>query len=680
MSAVAAAIQSTALENLARSPYNVRKKQDLPPATTGKGKEKESAAANEGIYFSPEIISLAALILSQGLLQNLVGHLEMKGKKTTGRVLIVAGGRRLLALQYLLHTGQITADYLVNVLIISEDDAIANSLAENSGREDMHPADEAEAFTELQAKGNTPEQIASMWGKPLLMVQRRLKLAKLAPSLLDTFRNGGLTLEQATALVLVDDHGKQQAAWKSCASHNRSAYYLKKALMGEREAIDGNRLLKYVTLKAYAAAGGEVILDLFSKDATEGYIGNSTLLRELAEKKLEAKAEKMRKEYPWVEASIDDLDYSYFRTFGKVGHIFKEPTKKQAEKLAAAKEAHAAADAKSDKLAEEMDDMEEGDEYDAKSAEQDAVNAEVRKHYTIIREIEDKLRADDPIQQEHAGAVIWINYNGAVETKDGLIRPEDADKHHPDNVEVKKNGTSAVGGVSGKVKLEYSEKLSAQLTAHRTAALQARIADRPDVAMVVLVHTLCRTVFGMYRWDFPSCSEISMQIPNLKNAAGDMGSSRAWKELQDKTAYWSERLPLKNSDQLFAALLDMEMNELQMLMAFCVAQSVTTIERRPEQLETKVSVLAQAVELDMSDYWQPTADSYFGHVSKPQIIEAISTVLPPEQTADLMKRKKGELATLAEEKMRDSRWTPKLLNVRPAIAATAETEKAAVPG
>lgn len=673
MSAAATNYRSFRLADLARSPYNVRKKQDLPPATKGKNKDGEAAvAANEGMYFSPGIIALAALILSQGLLQNLVGHLEMKGKKETGRGLIVAGGRRLQALLYLLSTGQITADYQVTVLVVSEEDAIANSLAENSGREDMHPADEAEAFGELLAKGRTPEQIASDWGRPLLMVQRRLKLAKLAPSLVELFRNGDLSLEQATVLVLVEDHAKQEGAWKGCASHARTPYYLKKVLLGEREPIEGNRLVKYVTLKAYEAAGGEVVRDLFSSDGKGGYIGDAALLRELAEKKLEAKAEKMRKSLPWVIASVDDLDYNFFRQFGQVGDIRKDPTKKQAEKLAAAQSAHDEADRRSDALNDELATLDEDSaEYETKGAEVKTLYAEIRKQKNIIDDINKGLTIEDPIQREHAGAVIWLNWNGAVETRDNLIRPEDADKHHPENLQAKKSGASLANGLSGKQKLDYSEKLNAQLTAHRTAAIQARIADRPDVALVVLVHTLCRTVFGLHRWDYPSCSEISIQIPNLKGAAGDMTESRAWKELTEKEAYWLERLPLKadKAEQLFSALLEMDKAELERLMAFCVAQSVSTIERRPEKLESKLCSLAQAVELDMADYWEPTADSYFGHISKPQIIEAVSTVLPMEKTVDLVKLKKGELAKFAEESMRQSRWTPKIFKVGATAAA-----------
>lgn len=82
-------IQLQPISSSVRSKLNVRKKQ--------------GACVEE----------LAALISSQGLLQNLIGVAQVKRRKPTGIVEIVAGGRRLEALALLLARGQITADFLV---------------------------------------------------------------------------------------------------------------------------------------------------------------------------------------------------------------------------------------------------------------------------------------------------------------------------------------------------------------------------------------------------------------------------------------------------------------------------------------------------------------------------------------------------------------------------------------
>src|SRR5579863_6425219 len=91
------------------------------------------------------IDELAASIAAHGLLQSLVVRKDKRGKFA-----VVAGGRRLLALQALAEAGTVTADHPVPCSVIGRDaDATEISLAENVQREAMHPADEFEAFKAL---------------------------------------------------------------------------------------------------------------------------------------------------------------------------------------------------------------------------------------------------------------------------------------------------------------------------------------------------------------------------------------------------------------------------------------------------------------------------------------------------------------------------------------------------
>jgi ParB family transcriptional regulator, chromosome partitioning protein len=88
---------------------------------------------------------LASSIAAHGLLQSLVVRKSKKGKFA-----VVAGGRRLSALRLLADAGKIEADYGVPCHVLDgAADATEISLAENSVREAMHPADEFEAFRTL---------------------------------------------------------------------------------------------------------------------------------------------------------------------------------------------------------------------------------------------------------------------------------------------------------------------------------------------------------------------------------------------------------------------------------------------------------------------------------------------------------------------------------------------------
>src|ERR1035437_5750570 len=102
---------------------------------------------------SGDVSELAALIRSQGLLQNLVGYEEVSDGVLTGQIGVVGGGRRLKAIGLLISCGDLPEDFQIPYLLVSEGEAIAISLAENSGREPMHAADVFDAMLELSKRG-----------------------------------------------------------------------------------------------------------------------------------------------------------------------------------------------------------------------------------------------------------------------------------------------------------------------------------------------------------------------------------------------------------------------------------------------------------------------------------------------------------------------------------------------
>src|ERR1017187_8283366 len=132
------------------------------------------------------LAELAASIAPHVLLQSLVVR---NGKK--GRFAVVAGSRRLQALQQLAESGKIAADYAGPCQIIADDaDATEISLAENAVREDIHPADEFEAFRDLGDKGMPAADIAARFGVTEAVVSKRLKLARVSPVILTAYRDG----------------------------------------------------------------------------------------------------------------------------------------------------------------------------------------------------------------------------------------------------------------------------------------------------------------------------------------------------------------------------------------------------------------------------------------------------------------------------------------------------------
>ena len=149
---------------------------------------------------------LAASIAAHGLLQSLVVRKHGRGKYA-----VVAGQRRLLALSSLAESGTIEADAPVPCRVLDGTaDAAEISLAENVVREQMHPADEFEAFRALADGGTPVADIAARFGVSETVVQKRLKLARVSPVIIAAYREGQLTLEQVMAFAVSDDHAAQE--------------------------------------------------------------------------------------------------------------------------------------------------------------------------------------------------------------------------------------------------------------------------------------------------------------------------------------------------------------------------------------------------------------------------------------------------------------------------------------
>lgn len=241
------------------------------------------------------IAELAASIHHHGLIHPL---------SVTSDGAVVAGNRRLQALQLLAQRGDLADDAPVSVTIVGHDLATEISLAENVMREAMHPADEFDAFQRLVDQDKlTPAEIAQRFGVTERHVQQRLRLANLAPVFLKLYRDGNATLEQLMALAVTDDSEAQLKAW---GGENQGSYYrmperLREALL-EREITSDDGLVQFVGLDDYRAAGGKVREDLFSDVVI---LLDSALVNRLAQAKLQAHADKLvAKGWGWAEARV----------------------------------------------------------------------------------------------------------------------------------------------------------------------------------------------------------------------------------------------------------------------------------------------------------------------------------------------------------------------------------------
>ena len=136
------------------------------------------------------IDSLAASISRNGLI-NPITVVQF----APGEYEIIAGRRRLDAAKSLGWT-EIPASVYDSGELREEEVQIA----ENVNRLDMHPLDEAVLYKKLLDHGEPLVEIAKISGRSKSAVYQRVELLRLIPGLKNRFRNGGLTMTQASML------------------------------------------------------------------------------------------------------------------------------------------------------------------------------------------------------------------------------------------------------------------------------------------------------------------------------------------------------------------------------------------------------------------------------------------------------------------------------------------------
>jgi ParB family chromosome partitioning protein len=175
---------------------------------------------------------------------------------------------------------------------------------------------------------------------------------------------------------------------------------------------------------------------------------------------------------------------------------------------------------------------------------------------------------------------------------------------------------------------------------------------------------------GGYRNALPLGLRLSLR-DHLEDLAPDWPESPAALALRDLRQAWSEQLPHDPGD-LFAKLLAMPQDELVQLLALCTAPAVDLVTPRATASQPGTE-LAQALGLDMAAWWKPTADSYFQHVPKAAILNAVAQFAPNE-VPRLSKLKKAETAQEAERLAEGSGWMPAVFSRETPTTTVERTE------
>ncbi|MCQ0090368.1 chromosome partitioning protein ParB [Pelagivirga sediminicola] len=625
--------QMVPLNKLVLSPKNVRK-----------------TSATEA-----EDAELYASIKETGLKQNLIVH------KMGAKFHVHAGGRRLAALNKLAEDKIIKPDHPVSCSVEESDQAEDTSAAENMVRVAMHGADQFGAFAALRKKGRTEDQIAKQFGITNDLVRRRLKLASVAPDLMQLFRDGEMSLDCVMAFTLTDDHARQVEAWEAVKQHYSPSPHSIRNHLTQKSYSGSSKLALFVGIDAYKEAGGSVIEDLFSeRDAM--HLEDPNLLESLAQDKLQGLADEAAKIWKWTEAHLE-TDYDSFRPYGRVYPKPLDPDPDLATELATLQE-------RQDALESNYD---EATWTEEQQAEEDRIWNRIRE----IETIEEANVAYTDDDYRIAGCVVTISHNGEPRLETGLVRPEDIPR--PAETIAADDGDSETSDEDGCIPAGPAIELPAtmrrpdmpvdattaarkaqgipqsladDLRATRHQILRAHLAADYSAAYDAMLYTMARGVFG--RSGIGAPLDVSLRpamTTGSREVLKDTVAARMLDALNDGlNLAWMEAKAPKDIEQLLA----LPERDKQAIFAWCAAYALNQQLANDTGATVVIEAIGSRLNVDVAACWRPTADSYWGRVKKDHAFETAKALIDDRWADDKSGLRKAEIAKSMEQAFCDT--------------------------
>lgn len=570
-------------------------------------------------YSAESVRELADSVQGVGLLQNLVVHALPEGGYG-----VAAGGRRLAALTLLAERGSIPAEWPVRVKIVPQELATAASLTENGNRKDMHPAEQITGFRTLAAEGKTPAQIGGLLGYSGQHVRRMLKLAGLAPVILEALAGDKITTEHCQALALEDDTARQvqvyeaacQAGWNGIPQ----VQAIRNMITESEVPVKDNPRFRFVGADAFSP--DELRCDLFS-DTDGGYVDRLALEAALHEK-LRAVAEGLKAAEGWAWCDVRPVPLCHYGEDAEIYRLLPEPEGVLTDGEQQYIRELAAGDASADS------------------------QAEIR-----LTECMAKVRAWTPEVRAESGVVVSWCYGGVSVQRGVQLREKEAGDSAEDDVSLLPGEKipDPAGDISG--------ILLTKSTSERTLAVQAALIQHPDKARVLLIWTLCLSVFDKCAYHSPAQISLTCDHHRLTDNAPSGQGGRAYQALMREESRLESLLPegWRRDMSLFFTLGE---EVLSALLCYCTAASLNGVQSRtgghtPASL---LDTLETAIGFHLRDWWRPTKENFFGHLKKPQIIDALYGAGLPGAAREAENMKKGDAAGHAEACMKENRWVP----------------------
>lgn len=574
------------------------------------------------------IEALALSIKAVGLLQNIIGI------KTTDTISIVAGGRRLRALQMLAEQGDIEKNTTVLVrLATNEDQAMQWAATENEARENLSPADEVRSYKAMLDAGMKADQIAIANAKTVRHVKGRLRLASLSPTILEALGTGHITLDTAAAYTISDSHEKQNEVFEAMNKQTwwtNDTQQIRSTLTSEVPDQHDISVI-FVTRDLYEKKGGTVREDLFGD---QSFYPDIELLDKLAQDKMDQIVTDLKAEgWKWADMHLTRRPWDFHEDFDRL-----HPTKPDVSS-----DTEARLEALETRMNEETITEEELAEFDQLEA------------------------SAQPFFRDHAKAVsgvaVFISHSNEIEYSYGLVREEDradAIAHGLIELDDETPHTQANNNTG-----PYSQALAADLTTIRTGAIQSAILGNPKLARDLAIFALAYPVYA-------GVCPMTITKKIIKNQVDEHGQTLP----EDLEHYPAEHMDDHEASQAFDTFIALSDKMKLALLTEAVAksfQSAMFFEDRPLEL---LENIVNRLDVSVRETWTPNS-TFFNRLKSPQLDEVMSYILQkPAGHAFTKSAKRDKVARLHalfnndvdrrgfsdDEKQRIANWCPECLS------------------
>lgn len=577
-----------------------------------------------------DIASLKASIAAHGLQHNLI-VLPVKGTK---KYEVVAGNRRYTVLNELAKEGKLEKDFPVPCQITDKAHAKEISLAENVVRSAMHPADEYETWAKLvDEEGLTPDQIATRFGTSASIVEQRLKMGRLSPKLLKAYRNEELPLAALMAFTLSDDHAQQEEVYKRFkGSYELGRPDAIRQALTEKLVRSNHRVVQFVGLDAYEAAGGVLRRDLFSKEG-DCYLEDVPLLQKLAREKLEGIATGLQASWKWAEVR-ESFGWDEQRKFRQIhehelGEVPEKLLKKQAT------------------LERKLEKLQEAEADESEAAPIQKQMADVEAQIAAYSGWTDEEKAV-------SGCVVTLGWNGEADINCGLVRPEDDTQQPEPEEEDEGNGADdddddgATGHESMRDartegKFDYTSALLDDLKSQRLQVIRFYMEDNFEVAFDTALYNMCLRDLNpshYYGHEFLQVRAAKFSVRGNNEDTTKVLAAKAKERFDALPLAW-----LNHKDELerYEAFCALSMEDKQKLFAACIARALTP-QLAGEASKSKLfDAVGKRLGVDMAAHWRPTKANYFNRVTKKQALACAEEVIGAEWAKQHANQKKEDV-------------------------------------